>query len=84
MGMEGLAGGRLSVGIAPRIDHSRRAIQQQAMAETYSKKRWSAEVTANSDTLDLEPKVFEKEIADEIAHPLNLKRSAAASERSSE
>jgi hypothetical protein len=49
------------------------------MAETHLKKKWSADVTANSDALDLEPKVFEKESADEIAR--SLKRSAETSDR---
>jgi hypothetical protein len=49
------------------------------MAKTHSKTKWSAEVTANSDALDLEPKVFEKESAEEIAR--SLKRSAEASDR---
>jgi hypothetical protein len=49
------------------------------MAETHQKRKWSAEVTANSDALDLEPKVFEKKSAEEIAR--SLKRSAEASDR---
>ena len=36
-------------------------------------------VTAHSDALDLEPKVFEKETAEEIAK--SLKRSAESSDR---
>ena len=48
------------------------------MAETHLKKKWSADVTANSDALDLKPKVFEKESADEIAP--SLKRSAETSD----
>ena len=43
------------------------------------KNRWSADVTAHSDALDLEPKVFEKKSAGEIAK--SLKRSAESSER---
>jgi Protein of unknown function (DUF3175) len=43
------------------------------------KSRWSADVTAHSDALDLEPKVFEKETAGEIA--ASLKRSAESSDR---
>jgi hypothetical protein len=49
------------------------------MAENPRKSRWSAEVTAHSDALDLEPKVFEKETAGEIAKL--LKRSAESSDR---
>ena len=49
------------------------------MAETHRKKRWSADVTAHSDALDLEFKVFEKEDAVDIAR--SLKRSAEASGR---
>jgi Protein of unknown function (DUF3175) len=49
------------------------------MAESQRKNRWSADVTAHSDALDLEPKVFEKETAGEIA--ASLKRSAEASAR---
>ena len=33
------------------------------MVENQQKSRWSANVTAHSDALDLEPKVFEKESA---------------------
>jgi hypothetical protein len=42
------------------------------------KNRWSADVTAHSDALDLEPKVFEKKSAGEIAK--SLKRSAESSD----
>ena len=42
-------------------------------------KRWSAEVTKRSNALDLEPGVFTKATAREIA--LSLKRSAEASTR---
>ena len=49
------------------------------MVENQQKSRWSANVTAHSDALDLEPKVFEKESADEIA--ASLKRSAESSDR---
>ncbi|HEY1865041.1 MAG TPA: DUF3175 domain-containing protein [Roseiarcus sp.] len=49
------------------------------MPERQSKNRWSADVTAHSDALDLAPKVFEKETAGEIA--ASLKRSAEASDR---
>jgi Protein of unknown function (DUF3175) len=43
------------------------------------KKEWSAEVTEHSDALDLEPHVFTKSSADEIAQ--SLKHSAEASDR---
>ena len=43
------------------------------------KNRWSADVTAHSDALDLEPKVFEKRSAGQIAK--SLKRSAESSDR---
>ena len=43
------------------------------------KKKWSAEVAAKSDALDLEPNVFEKESAEQVAR--SLKRSAEASDR---
>ena len=49
------------------------------MPENRRTKRWSAEVTAHSDALDLEPNVFEKENPAEIAR--SLKRSAEASDR---
>jgi hypothetical protein len=49
------------------------------MAQSKKKNRWSADVTAHSDALDLEPKVFEKESAEEIAK--SLKRSAESSDR---
>ena len=49
------------------------------MPESQRKKRWSADATAHSDALDLEPNVFEKESAAEIAR--SLKRSAEASNR---
>jgi len=49
------------------------------MPERQRKNRWSADVTAHSDALDLEPKVFEKETAEEIAK--SLKRSAESSDR---
>jgi hypothetical protein len=41
--------------------------------------RWSADVTPHSDALDLEPKVFEKKSAGEIAK--SLKRSAESSDQ---
>ena len=43
------------------------------------KKKWSADVTAKSDALDLEPNVFENEGAEQVAR--SLKRSAEASDR---
>jgi hypothetical protein len=49
------------------------------MSENQRKRRWSAEVTAHSNALDLEPDVFEKENAGEVAQ--SLKRSAEASDR---
>jgi hypothetical protein len=49
------------------------------MAQSQKKNRWSADVTAHSDALALEPKVFEKESAEEIAK--SLKRSAESSDR---
>jgi hypothetical protein len=44
-----------------------------------AKSRWSADVTAHSDALDLEEKVFEKKTAGQIAK--SLKRSAESSRR---
>jgi hypothetical protein len=55
------------------------ATKEQAMAESQRKSRWSANVAAHSNALDLEPKVFEKETAGEIA--ASLKRSAESSDR---
>ena len=49
------------------------------MPEKQRKRRWSSDVTAHSDALDLEPKVFDKESAGDIAR--SLKRSAEASSR---
>ena len=49
------------------------------MPRTHAKSRWSADVTAHSDALDLEPKVFEKKTAGQIA--ASLKRSAESSDR---
>ena len=49
------------------------------MARAHQSRKWSAEVTARSNALDLEPNVFEKESAEEIAQ--SLKRSAEASDR---
>jgi hypothetical protein len=48
------------------------------MADT-KKRKWSSEATANSDALDLQPNVFEKDSAQEIAR--SLKRSAETSDR---
>ena len=44
-----------------------------------SKEKWSGEVTRNSDALDLEEGVFEKDDPKEIAR--SLKRSAESSKR---
>jgi hypothetical protein len=49
------------------------------MPATHRKSRWSADVTAHSDALDLEAKVFEKKTAGQIA--ASLKRSAESSDR---
>ena len=49
------------------------------MPKHQQKNRWSADVTAHSDALDLEPKVFEKRSAGQIAK--SLKRSAESSDR---
>jgi hypothetical protein len=49
------------------------------MPKHQQKNRWSADVTAHSDALDLEPKVFEKKSAEQIAE--SLKRSAESSDR---
>ncbi len=49
------------------------------MARSSPKRNWSAEATAHSDALDLEPYVFAKESPGEIAR--SLKRSAEASDR---
>lgn len=46
---------------------------------TGRKAKWSADVTAHSDALDLEPKVFEKKSPSAIAR--SLKRSADVSGR---
>ncbi len=50
------------------------ATKDRAMPRTQRKSRWSGDVTAHSDALDLEPKVFEKKTAGQIA--ASLKRSA--------
>ena len=55
------------------------ATPEPAMARAHQSRKWSAEVTARSNALDLEPNVFEKESAEEIAQ--SLKRSAEASDR---
>jgi hypothetical protein len=52
---------------------------EAVMPATHRKDRWSADVTARSDALDLEPKVFEKKTAGQIA--ASLKRSAESSDR---
>lgn len=49
------------------------------MSQSSRTKKWSAEVTAHSDALDLEPHVFSKEYPSEIAR--SLKRSAELSDR---
>jgi hypothetical protein len=49
------------------------------MSQSNRRKRWSAEVTANSDALDLEPHAFNQEDPAEIAE--SLKRSAESSKR---
>jgi hypothetical protein len=53
--------------------------QERVMAQSKQTKGWSAEVTAHSDALDLEPHVFSKEDPAEIAE--SLKRSAESSDR---
>jgi hypothetical protein len=55
------------------------ATKERAMPENQGKDRWSSDVTAHSDALDLEPEVFEKETAGEIAK--SLRRSAESSDR---
>jgi hypothetical protein len=49
------------------------------MPQSNRTKKWSAEVTAHSDALDLEPHVFSKEDPSEIAK--SLKRSTESSDR---
>jgi hypothetical protein len=49
------------------------------MPQNEVKRRWSADVTAHSNALDLESNVFEKKNAGEIAR--SLKRSAESSDR---
>ena len=51
------------------------------MPKTPQKKKWSAEVAAKSDSLDLEPNVFEKESA-EASRP--LAQTLRGGERSSQ
>jgi hypothetical protein len=55
------------------------ARKERAVPKHQQKNRWSADVTAHSDALDLEPEVFEKKSAGQIAK--SLKRSAEASDR---
>jgi hypothetical protein len=50
-----------------------------AEAKTPRKRKWSGEVTEDSDALDLEKDVFKADDPDEIAR--SLKRSAERSER---
>jgi len=52
---------------------------QRRLLMTGRKAKWSADVTAHSDALDLEPKVFEKKSPSAIAR--SLKRSADVSGR---
>jgi hypothetical protein len=49
------------------------------MSQSKRTEKWSAQVTAHSDALDLERNVFSKEDPSEIAQ--SLKRSAESSER---
>ena len=49
------------------------------MAKAHQSEKWSADVTTRSNALDLEPGVFEKTSAQEIAR--SLKRSAETSDR---
>jgi Protein of unknown function (DUF3175) len=49
------------------------------VAKAHQSEKWSADVTKRSDALDLEPGVFEKKSAQEIAR--SLKRSAETSDR---
>jgi uncharacterized protein DUF3175 len=49
------------------------------VAKAHQSEKWSADVTKRSDSLDLEPGVFEKKSAQEIAR--SLKRSAETSDR---
>jgi hypothetical protein len=49
------------------------------MSESDPNKKWSAEATAHSDALDLQPNVFTKKSPAEIAE--SLKRSAESSDR---
>jgi len=53
--------------------------EERLMSQSRRTKKWSAEVTAHSDALDLEPHVFSKEDPSEIAE--SLKRSAESSDR---
>ncbi|THK39363.1 DUF3175 domain-containing protein [Ensifer sp. MPMI2T] len=49
------------------------------MSKKSTKKKWSQEVTENSDALDLEEGIFKSKDPAKIAH--SLKRSAEASDR---
>jgi Protein of unknown function (DUF3175) len=80
--MEGLNWPRPEAGTVVRrsaLFAGPRSSQEQAVAKAHRSGKWSAEVTARSNALDLEPKVFEKESAQEIAR--SLKRSAETSDR---
>lgn len=55
------------------------ATQQAKSKPKSNKKKWSAEVTENSDALDLEKNVFELKDPEEIAK--SLKKSAERSNR---
>src|SRR5271170_4150415 len=53
--------------------------RERLMSQCKRTKKWSAEVTAHSDALDLEPHVFSKDDPSEVAE--SLKRSAESSDR---
>jgi len=55
------------------------AAAEQAMGKARTSKRWSGEVMAHSDALDLQPHIFESDDPKAIAR--SLKRSAEASHR---
>jgi hypothetical protein len=55
------------------------ASENKQKGKSAGDKRWSAGVSRKSDALDLEPEVFKKRSAHQIA--LSLKRSAESSER---
>jgi hypothetical protein len=63
----------------PRLPLETRACWSPAMVPARQKRKWSGEVTAHSDALDLEPQVFTKSTAEEIAQ--SLKHSAEVSDR---